>query len=137
MKNIQLVESYAKKLQKALKHLAYSYAKIQTLPDNIENLDDEALEVWESFAIRFSRVADIYMTRYLRAKVLLEDPGFNGTVRDLLNFSEKLHYIDSTDDWIAIRGLRNSVAHEYAEKDLQKFYQSLRNYCPILLGIKL
>ena len=77
------------KLLKALRHLEYSYKKVQNLPENIEKLDEEALETWESFAARFARVAEIFLTRYLRTVALLNDPGFSGTLRDLVNLAEK------------------------------------------------
>lgn len=54
-----------RKLLKALAHLEYSYKKIIELPEEINQLDEEGLETWESFAARFCRVSEIFLTRYI------------------------------------------------------------------------
>lgn len=125
------------KLLKALQHLNYSYNKIQKIPTDPNQLDDEMLEVWESFSARFCRVADIFLTKYVRAYVYLQDPGFNGTLRDFLNQAEKLGLIENVESWMAIRELRNISAHEYTDKDLAEFFLRLKKETPRLLSIKL
>ena len=124
------------KLIKAIGHLEYSYLKVLKLPTELDKLDEETLETWESFAARFSRVADVFLTKYLRACVLLQDPGFNGTFRDILNQGEKLSIVDNTDTWMAIRELRNISAHEYTDKDLSSFFKRLREETPRLIALK-
>jgi len=123
------------KLKKALAHLAYSYKKVTKLSPEVEKLDEEMLETWESFAARFARVCDIFLSRYLRTLVLIEDPGFSGTLRDFLNLAEKMGIISSTKDWLALRELRNITAHEYSDKDMGAFFLTLRQSCPHLLAI--
>lgn len=109
------------KLLKAIAHLDYSYNKVLQLPVDPDALDDETLETWESFAARFGRVSDVFLTKYLRGLILLQDPGFNGSLRDFLNQGEKLRIIDNTETWMAIRELRNISAHEYTDNDLALF----------------
>ena len=128
----ELLETYQKTLQKALKHLEYSYNKIHTLPIEAP-LDEEKLEILESFIARMARVSDIFMTKYLRLVISFEDPAFEGSVRDICNFAEKLNIIDSADLWIEIRNIRNATAHEYEEEDLIKFLQRSQQLCPIVL----
>ena len=123
------------KLQKAIAHLQYTYEKIQKLPDDCSQMDEEQLETWESFAVRFGRASDIFLTRYLRTRVLAEDPGFSRTLRDFLLKAEKMNLIDSTNKWLAIRELRNLSSHEYLEEGLTKFYRSLRDCAPNLFAI--
>lgn len=94
------------------------------------------LETWESFAARFSRVSEIFLTRYLRTLILSDDPGFTGTLRDFMNQAEKLGIIDRTDTWMEIRAFRNMAAHDYSEKDLAQFFNALRQHCPKLLSIR-
>ncbi len=119
MKNYQkLLETQQRKLEKALQHLQYSYNKVVNLPNEIKNLDEESLETWESFAARFSRASEIFLTQHLRTIVLMNDPGFTGSLRDFINQGEKLGIIDDAKAWIAIRELRNITAHNYSEKDL-------------------
>ncbi len=124
------------KLLKAIRHLEYSYNKVISLPVEPSQLDEETLETWESFAARFCRVADVFLAKYLRAFVLLQDPGFNGSFRDFVNQAEKLNLLDNTEDWMAIRELRNISAHEYTDKDLAGFFQKLRAEAPHLIAIK-
>lgn len=124
------------KLKKALGHLKYTYAKIQSLPDDCELMNEEELETWESFAARFARVSDIFITRYLRTRILEEDPGFTGTIRDFLLKAEKMRLIDDTNEWLAIRELRNLAAHEYVEKGLTRFFRALKASAPSLFSIE-
>ncbi|MFH1727494.1 MAG: hypothetical protein ABIA04_03655 [Pseudomonadota bacterium] len=113
-KNIKLLlKDYARMLSKALQHLEYSYNKVVKLPADVKNLDEESLETWESFSSRFTRVVDLFLTKYLKARVLVEDPGFDGTLRDYVNMGEKLELVEDADLWMELRELRNISAHEY------------------------
>jgi len=124
------------KLLKALGHLEYSYNKILSLPTEASDLDEEALETWESFIVRFSRVADIFLVRYTKVLVLISDPGFQGSLRDFVNQGEKLGIIDDANAWMSIREFRNITAHEYNDEDLSFFWVRLREECPRLLNLK-
>jgi hypothetical protein len=124
-----------RKLQKALQHLQYSYNKILNLSEQVASLDDESLEIWESFAARFSRVTEIFLSQYLRSLVLLDDPGFSGSLRDFLNQGEKLGIISDVQAWMNIRELRNITAHDYSEDDLSNFFSLLKQECPRLLNL--
>lgn len=132
----KLLLSSQQKLLKALKHLEYSYNKIQTLSVDVNELDEESLETWESFAARFARVSEIFLTRFLRAYVLTTDPGFEGTLRDFINQGEKLNIIDNAHAWLGIRELRNLTAHDYSEEDLTHFFNRLKMETPRLLKLK-
>lgn len=131
----RLLEVQRRKLVKALRHLQYSYNKILNLPEEVEKLDDESLETWESFAARFSRVAEMFMTKYLRTLVLMHDPGFSGSLRDFVNKGEKLGIVDDAEAWMSIRELRNISAHDYTEEELTNFFKLLKKECPRLLDI--
>ncbi len=137
MKSLDIFfEEQKEKLLKAIGHLEYSYNKILKLPVAPAELDEASLETWESFAARFCRVADVFLSKYLRAFVLLQDPGFNGSFRDFINQAEKLNLIDNTENWMAIRELRNISAHEYTDKDLAAFFHQLKKEAPRLISIK-
>ena len=127
---------YRRKLLKALAHLEYSFNKIQSLTEDTAQLDEESLEVWESFSARFSRVSDIYLTKYVKSIVLKSDPGFSGVLRDYLNQGEKLGVVEDVEKWMEIRALRNISAHDYTEDELTEFFKQLKNYAPILIAIK-
>lgn len=131
-----LLDQYKKKLFKALKHLDYSYQKIKILPTSLAQLDEEGLETWESFSARFSRVVDLFLTKYVKAFVLKNDPGFEGSLRDFVNQGEKLGIIDNAEKWIQLREVRNITVHEYADEDLAIFFNQIKTEAPHLLKLK-
>jgi len=124
------------KLLKAIAHLEYSFNKIQSLPDDIAILDEEQLETWESFSARVSRVTDIFIMKYIRTLILINDPGFSGSVRDMLDQAEKLHIIDECEFWLKMRGLRNVTVHDYKESDINQYFAEIKAACPRLIAIK-
>jgi hypothetical protein len=76
---------------------------VQTLPRAMDKLDQEQLEAWEGFTARFARVADSFLSKYLRTFVGEHEPGFRGSMRDYLNQAEKLGLIESAQLWAEIR----------------------------------
>lgn len=136
-KILNLRTRYAEQLKKALKHLDYSYKKSLNLPMLEKEMDEETLEVWESFSSRFARVVDLYTTKYLKSCILLNDPAFDGSYRDLLDAAEKYKLIQSADFFMKMRELRNIHAHDYREDKLILFLTDLKTYSPDLLKIKI
>lgn len=130
-----LQAKYARRLLKALGHLEYSFNKAQKLPTG-GSLTDDQLETWESFASRLARTTDLFLTKFLKSKVLSEDPGFDGSLRDLCNFAEKKNWITNVDAWMGLRELRNATVHDYEEDDLERFHIRLLNETPRILQIK-
>ena len=130
------LKALREKLLKAIGHLEYSYKKIQHIPPDIDTLDEEGLETWESFSARFCRVSDIFLSKYIRTFVLIQDPGFTGSFRDFLNQAEKLHLVDDVELWMSIRELRNISAHDYTDKDLTLFFKRLQQETPLLIALK-
>ncbi|MBI3294979.1 MAG: hypothetical protein HYZ71_09650 [Deltaproteobacteria bacterium] len=123
-------------LSKARGHLEYSFNKakqIQLVPE----LDESSLECLESFASRFSRFSEIAVSKYFRSLILQKDPGFRGSVIDLLNQAEKFAWIDSAASWRRIRELRNVAAHDYTSEDFLKLYKELIALTPHLLALSL
>ncbi|WP_413774103.1 HepT-like ribonuclease domain-containing protein [Candidatus Nitrosacidococcus sp. I8] len=51
---------------------------------------------------------------------------------DLLNFMEKLKIIDSSQQWVEIKELRNIIVHEYEVDDLLNLFNKIYSYVPIL-----
>jgi hypothetical protein len=133
---LTLIDQYKSNLMKALGHLEYSFGKVQSLPTSPDLLDDESLETWESFTARFARVIDFFLTKYMRAVVIKDDPGFTGSLRDIVDQGEKLGLIGHADKWMEYRGFRNSVAHEYQDLEFKIFLESIRECCKDVLRIK-
>lgn len=132
-----LKEKYKAHVLKALRHLDYSYKKSLTLPMTEKDMSEEDLEAWEGFSSRFARSIDLYTTKYLKTCVLLSDPAFDGTYRDLLDAAEKMKLIDSADFYMKMREIRNIHAHDYREDKLILFLTDLKTYAPHLLKIRL
>ena len=134
--HLKLLLETKQKLLKALSRLEHSFNKIKTISSKTSELADDELALWESFTARFSRASDLFLSKYLRIKVLSEDPSFKGTFRDLLNISLKHGWIDSIEKWMAIRELRNLCAHEYSEEKLPSILESVRKETICLLNLK-
>ena len=75
--------------------------------------------------LRFSEQIDAFVTRFNRLQDTLGDKmlppllAFNaeniGTMIDNLDKAERFGWINSTDQWLEIRKLRNQMVHEYIE----------------------
>ncbi len=129
----ELLDSYKSKVGKALRHLTYSFAKVKSLPHDPAGLSDDQLAIWESFASRFARASDLFTTKLLRALVMMDDPGFEGSFRDILDRGEKLGLIPSADIWMKIRALRNVSVHDYSDADLALVFEQLRLLAPTII----
>lgn len=131
-----LLDEYARKLGESLSHLEYSFEKVKKINLTKESLNEENLETLESFCARFSKSVDLYLTKYLKAKIKMEDPGFDGSLRDYTNLGEKLNLVESADEWMKARELRNSAAHDYTEEELVEFFKRIMEMTPMVLKIK-
>ena len=127
-----------KELEKAREVLAYSYEKCARIGVQ-PGLSNEQLESFEALTGRFARLSDIIIQKTLRYfDVLdLEEPG---TVRDRINRAEKKKIIESAENFIQIRLLRNEIAHEYKSETIFSIFESVLELTPVLLdsieGIK-
>jgi hypothetical protein len=134
--NVPLEGKIKADLIRALGHLDYSFKKISRLTLlSKQEWTEEDLEVLESFASRFARTSDLYLSQYLRQLILQKDPGFRGSFIDLLNLAEKTSLIDSATTWFRIRALRNVAAHDYVASDLKGLYQELYSLTTTVLAI--
>ena len=132
----ELLESHAQAIKKSLVHLKYSYEKVKKLSIHIDKTDSETLETWEGFVARFSRVSDIFVMKYLKTRVKISDPGFRGSLIDLLNMSEKLNFIEDARVWYRIRELRNQATHDYTEEEFGEYLEEIRQLTPTVLAIE-
>lgn len=131
-----MVSFYYSKIVKSLNRLEYSYEKVKNLPTNPEALSDAEFEIWDGFSTRFSRTADIFLSKFIKAAITEDDPGFDGKFRDYLNRAEKLLLIDDVNSWLDIRGLRNVIVHEYSDADLEKIFKKMLKHTPLLIDLR-
>lgn len=132
----KLLAEHTDSIKKALDYLKYSYKKIQSLSMDLHNAESELLETWESFVARFARVTDIFMMKYIRVRILIDDPGFDGTFIDHLNRAEKLGLITDAHQWREIRNLRNQATHEYSPQELEPYLKQIKKFIPVVLEIE-
>jgi len=133
--NTSLMGLYYTKIAKSLKYLEYSFKRTSTMPFNPAQMSDSELEAWDGFAARFARTSDIFLSKYIRAFILHDDPTFDGGFRDQLNRAEKLGLIHDANVWMEIRELRNATVHEYSDQDLEKIFEKFRKFTPLLLEL--
>jgi hypothetical protein len=126
---------HQEKLNDALYRLKISFNDIEHFSIEPEELTDAQLKLWDAYTVRFSRVADMFLSRLLRTLIYLSDPGFSGSLRDFLNLAHKLGYIDDPEVWFEIRALRNISVHDYADTSLSAYLNALREKYAILIKI--
>ncbi|MDP2208324.1 MAG: hypothetical protein Q8K98_06075 [Bacteroidota bacterium] len=118
-------------LKKSANLLSYSVDKCRAI-GNKNDYSIQELEAFDALTSRFARTSDLLTQKVfgLIDAILLEEPG---TLIDKLNRAEKRGIITSALIFKEIRELRNLIAHEYVNEDLNTLFQSILKYSPILL----
>ena len=119
-------------LEKARDILAYSYDKCSTSVGKAD-LSNEELESFEALTRRFARLSDILIQKIFRCFDSL-DLEEHGTVRDRINRAEKKEIVESADEFIQIRILRNEIAHEYKSDTIYRIFEKVLELTPALLA---
>jgi hypothetical protein len=78
----------------------------------------------DAFVSRFGRLQDTLADKFLPA-LLDAMAETRGAATENLDRAEKLGWLESTDDWLVMRKLRNQMVHEYIE-DLVILCDSLK-----------
>jgi hypothetical protein len=91
----------------------------------------EEMESFDSLTSKFGRTSDIYTQKVLRTIWLLLHEPFVPFI-DLLNKAEKLNIIHSADQLIAIRDMRNQIAHEYIPEAITELIPDVIEFGEIL-----
>lgn len=125
-----LLQEEIKALNNTREILAQSYKKCQAFGIK-ETYSVDELESIEAFTSRFARTADILTQRMFRLIDEL-DLDSEGTVRDRINRAEKKELIEQADDFVEIRKLRNTIAHEYQPNAPEKIYADVLKSTPHL-----
>jgi len=115
------LERLTTSLQKCGIHLQrLHYAESQTKKlfplnrDTYQNLGEAQIGNIDQLVFRFTKLQDELGTNTFRyVLVYLQEDILDKPFRDILNRLEQLKIIDSSDTWLALRELRNDLAHEY------------------------
>jgi len=109
----------------SLRVLDFSYTKCRKIGIKAVYTDEE-LESFESLTARFARTADILTQKILITLFILMKEDARSFI-DRANLAEKLEIIDSSEDLLNIRELRNEIAHEYAMRDIIEIFNEVLN----------
>ena len=110
-------------LKQALPSFERSLVKCRDL-DLSPPISFETEESLDALSSKFSRVSDIFTQKVLKTLIFIlrEDAP---TFLDRMNLCEKLGIIPSAEEIIAIRDLRNIIAHEYLSENLVEIYMEI------------
>ena len=110
-------------LKQALPSFERSLVKCRDI-DFSPQISFETEEALDALSSKFSRVSDIYTQKVIKTLLFLmrEDAP---TFLDRMNLCEKLGIISSAEELIAIRDLRNIIAHEYLSENLVEIYREI------------
>ena len=127
----ELLEKEINDQRQACDSLQYSYDRCHRIPIKT-GFDNETMERFEALTARFARLSDIMIQKVFRTlnAIDLED---RGTVRDRINRAEKRGIIDSADDFIEIRMVRNEIAHEYKSETILEIFERVLALTPCLV----
>ena len=82
-----------------------------------QNLNDEEIRLLDQLIYRFTKLQDAMGERLFRyLLVALEEDVKSLSFLDILNRLEQLHILESKDDWLSLRKLRNEFSHEYSNE---------------------
>jgi hypothetical protein len=113
------------------KRLAHAVSKLEKfMPLTIaqyKKLEEDQIETLDQYLYRFAKLQDAIGQRLFAGVLeLLEEPSKQMSFLDKLNRLEQLGFIDSKEQWLMLRNLRNSIAHEY-EDDTSKMCQAINH----------
>ncbi|MBS4016729.1 hypothetical protein [Azonexus hydrophilus] len=111
--------------QKHLHHLRHAMgalaANFPVKAEALAGMDDETVQDWDQFILRFTKLQDAMGGRLYPALLdYLQEPYDNRPMLDKLNRLEQLGFLGSIDDWNTLRVIRNHFAHDYPEDDAVK-----------------
>lgn len=124
------LDEHLKALDKSLETLDYSYEKCSRIGEK-DHYDLEEQESYEALTSRFARTSDILTQKILKTLYILMQEDIRSII-DGANFLEKLEVIESADDLLNIRELRNQIAHEYVDQDLPTLFSDILHHVPML-----
>jgi len=117
----RLVDAW-QQCQRHQHHMNHALSAIQqNLPmtaSSVATLDDEEVQDWDQFILRFTKLQDAIGSRLFTALLeYLLEPAADQPMIDKLNRLEKLGYIERAETWQVLRSIRNRFTHDYPDDD--------------------
>lgn len=130
----RVVERESRYLQQTDARLFGDLALAQTLKQL--DIDPLLAERLDAFVSRFGRLQDTVTDKLLPALLqAMAEP--RGAALENLDRAEKLGWLDSADQWLEMRKLRNQMVHEYIEDRvvLTDALQAGHAFVPMMLAV--
>lgn len=128
---LKYLSELLEKLRKASDTLRYSYNVCSGIGIK-SSYDEEEKDRFESLTSKFARLSDLIVKQCIKAIDILDLDEAPETVRDAINRAEKKGIISSSENFVAIRKLRNASSHENAVADLDAIYLAVLKHVPEL-----
>ncbi|WP_321996256.1 hypothetical protein [Draconibacterium orientale] len=129
---IQLLREELDLLDKSVRTLKLSVSKSMQIGRK-EEYSFEEMESFDSLTSKFGRTSDLYTQKVIRTIwILLHEPFI--PFIDLLNQSEKMKLINSADQLLEVRDLRNQITHEYIPEAITGLVPEVIEKCDHLLA---
>ena len=94
---------------------------LPVLGQDLTKLDDEQVQDWDQFILRFTKLQDALGAQlYPALLAYLQEPYEDRSMLDKLNRLEKMGYLVSVEQWQALRAIRNRLTHDYPSDDALK-----------------
>ncbi|MHB1665166.1 MAG: hypothetical protein ACYCT7_07900 [bacterium] len=130
--NIEIFKENFEIFTKTINWLDISYKKCNKTGIKNKYTKNE-LESFEALCARFGRTIDVFINKFLRGLDILELENIE-TRLDIVFRAEKRGFVDSADDLIAMKDLRNEIVHEYLEDSIiSKFNEVLKYSLQMLM----
>jgi len=111
--SLEVCKRHADRLAWAMSQFS---GKFPLSSEAITGLNNTELAVLDQFSTRFAKLQDAMGAKLFPAVLeLTKEPGNYPAFLDKLNRLEKIGAIESTDQWLRLREMRNEFAHDYPD----------------------
>ena len=134
-KLLQIIKEQLILLEQSKISLQYSFNESKKLIDNggRHEFSLQQQDVFEAFASRLARTADILVQKVLKTIQLYESEPVN-TIRDMLLVAEKKNLIEGAEIMFELRLFRNEIAHDYLPKSQISIIEACIYFTPFLIN---
>ena len=134
-KLLELIKEQLMLLEQSKISLQYSFNESKKLIDNNAHHEFslQQQDVFEAFASRLARTADILVQKVLKTIQLYESEPVN-TIRDMLLQAEKKNLVEDAEIMFELRLFRNEIAHDYLPKSQIAIIEACIYFTPFLIN---
>jgi len=123
-KNRLILKDILNECKKHASRMNSAYEKmiphLPIMPEKVFKLSDDEVEHIDQFIFRFSKLQDSIGQKLFKAVLTeLGEEVSNKSLIDIFNRLEQLEIISDYEDWKELKNLRNVIAHEYEEDEIE------------------